>query len=152
MKGEVPLLHERCMRYQFEHLFYEEAEKAFAGNPAIDNHLRLNRYIETAGERAVDERADPRLRKFLHALFDPVMRNYATAIDMLGEPGAVLELNTPAAVVRARDGLHLPDVEALFDDLTRRNILVFDKETRTWRWGASAGDIEAYAECLTPIS
>lgn len=152
MKGEIPPMHERCMRYQFEHLFYDEAEKAFAGNPAIENHLRLNRYIEAGDGPIVDEREDVRLRSLLHALFGPVMRDYAAGIELLGKPGDTLELNTPASLVRARPGLHLPDVEGLFDDLTRRNILARDEESRTWRWGADAGDIEAYAECLTRTS
>lgn len=152
MKGEIPPLHERCMRYQFEHLFYDEAEKAFAGNPAIENHLRLNRYIETGEGTGVDERADARLRGLLQALFGPVMRNYATALEMLGEPGDTLGLNTPASVVRAHPDLHLPDVEGLFADLTRRDILARDEESRAWRWGANARDIEAYAECLTRTS
>ena len=148
MKGEVPPVHERCMRFQFEHLFYADAEKTFAGNPAIENHLRLNRYFEApAGDLA-----EPRLQSLLHALFDPVIRNYATATEMLGAPGETLELNTPASVVRADNSLFLPDVEALFDDLTQRKILARDAESRTWHWGANAGDIESYAECLTRTS
>jgi len=150
LKGEVPEVHERCMRYQFEHLFYAEAESFFAGNPAIENHLRLNRYIEAGN--ASDERADARLQSLLRALFGPVIRNYATAVEMLGEPGAALGLNTPAGVVRADGNLHLPDIEGLFDDLTRRNILAFDKESKTWCWGDKAGDIKTYAACLTRTS
>ena len=147
MKGDIPPLHERCMRYQFEHLFYAEAGRAFAGNPAIENHLRLNQYIDDA-VHSVDERGDARVRNLLQALFGPVIDNYAQAIDALGEPGAALELNTPASVVRAGTHLHLPDIEGLFEDLTGRGILAFDDASATWQWGDKAGDVRAYAKQL----
>jgi hypothetical protein len=70
--------------------------------------------------------------------------------DALGDSALTLELNTPLAIVRARteDQLHIPDVEAAFDDLTRRNILTYDELDKTYSWGPEAAALKAYCECL----
>jgi hypothetical protein len=146
----VSPLHERCMRYQFEHLFYAEAEHVFAGNPAIENHIRLNRFGNFVPPDGEVEPKDPQDLKFLRVLFKQVVRNYIVVTDALGDPALALELNTPLAIVRARteDQLHIPDVEAAFDDLTRRNILTYDELDKTYSWGPEAAALKAYCECL----
>ena len=146
----VCALHERCMRYQYEHLFYAEAEKAFAGNPAIENHIRANRYGEFAAPPGRDEPEDPRNHVFLRALFGQVVRNYRVVLDALGEPGSAMEVNSPLAAVKAHldKELHIADVEALFGDLEHRNILAFDREEKTYFWGPEAGGIKAYREAV----
>lgn len=146
----VPRAHERCMRYQYEHLFYAEAEQAFAGNPAIENHIRTNRYGEFAAPDMRSEPEDPHLLPFLRVLFGQVVRNYRVVADALGDPSSPLVLNTPLAVLNARsaDELHIPDVESAFDDLTRRGILAFDEDGRNYSWGPEAAQLPAYRECL----
>ncbi|MEJ2256157.1 MAG: SDR family oxidoreductase [Woeseiaceae bacterium] len=146
----VSALHERCMRYQYEHLFYTEAEQAFAGNPAIQNHIRRNRYATiTPPDRAADPE-DPRTAMFLRALFGDVVRNYRITVDTLGSPGSTLELTTPLAVIKARldDELHVPDVEGAFEDLVQRNILAYDAEQKAWFWGPEADKLGAYRDAL----
>lgn len=146
----VPRVHERCMRYQYEHLFYAEAERAFAGNPAIESHIRTNRYGEFAPPDTAGAPEDPRVLPFLRVLFGQVVRNYRIVTDALGSPDTPLALNSPLAVIDARpdDELHIPDVESAFADLTRRGILVRDGDTNTWSWGSGAGQLESYRECL----
>ncbi|MDH5622323.1 MAG: SDR family oxidoreductase, partial [Gammaproteobacteria bacterium] len=120
----VSPLHERCMRYHFEHLFYAEAEHVFAGNPAIENHIRVNRYGNFVPPDGEVEPKAPQDLRFLRALFGQVVRNYKVVSDALGDAGSPLVLNTPLAVLRARpdEQLHVPDVEGAFNDLARRNI------------------------------
>ena len=87
---------------------------------------------------------------FLRALFGDVVRNYRAVIDALGDPAVPLELNSPLAVVRARlaDELHVPDVEAAFDDLASRHILDCDKEEKTYFWGPNAAELDGYRAAL----
>ena len=146
----VSPLHERCMRYQFEHLFYAEAEHVFAGNPAIENHIRLNRFGNFVPPDGEVEPKDPQDLQFLRALFGQVVRNYRVVTAALGDPASSLKLNTPLAVIRAHpdDQLHIPDVEAAFDDLTGRNILTYDETDKTYSWGTDAAALKAYCECL----
>ncbi|MBT8081341.1 MAG: SDR family oxidoreductase [Gammaproteobacteria bacterium] len=148
-RGVSPL-HERGMRYQYEHLFYAEAEQAFAGNPAIRSHIRRNRYGEFATPDNGTAQQDPRVLLFLRALFGDVVRNYRVVIDALGDPAVPLRLNTPLAVVRARldDELHVPDVEAVFNDLASRHILDCDKEEKTYFWGTNAAELDGYRAAL----
>lgn len=147
---DVPPVHERCMRYHYEHLFYGEAAQAFAGNPAIENHVRRNGYRAAAPPDFMQVPDEQRMHGFLRALFGQLVRNYRLAIDSLGGPDGELRLDTPQAVVRARqgDGLHLPDVEGLFDDLLERSILAFDDEKKVYSWGPEAARLRTYRECL----
>jgi 1-acyl-sn-glycerol-3-phosphate acyltransferase len=147
---EVSPLIERCMRYQFAHLFYAEAALAFAGHPAIERHICKNRYAELGMPNPEAELRDPRLTQLLRAMFGPVVRDYQAVADALGEPGQPFTVNSPVAMVQSRPGenLHLPDVEGAFEDLTERNILLYDDEERTYNWGPEAKEIKTYREWL----
>jgi thioester reductase-like protein len=146
----VSPLHERCMRYQYEHLFYTEAEQTFAGNPAIENHIRTNRYGKFAPPDRGDEPEDPHVQIFLRALFGQVVHNYRLVVDALGAPGTAIEHHTPVAFVKARpdENLHIPDVEGVFADLKSRNILAYDEDDKTYFWGPEADAIKAYRDAL----
>jgi hypothetical protein len=146
----VPPLIARCMHYQFEHVFYTEAAIAFAGHPAVENHIRLNRYAEAGPPSPELELDDPRVIKVLVALFGPIVRSYRATAAALGDPNEPLALTTPAAVLRSRadDNLHLGDVEGAFSDMAARRILAYDKEEKTYSWGAEVDKFEAYRECL----
>lgn len=146
----VSPLHERCMHYHFEHLFYAEAEHVFAENPAIRKHIRMNHYGNfVPPDGNVEPKCAQDLR-FLRVLFGEVVRNYKIVSDALGAPGSPLQLNTPLAVVRTRqaDELHVPDVENVFDDLMQRGVLAYDKQQKTYSWGPHAAALKAYRECL----
>ncbi|MEE8544047.1 MAG: SDR family oxidoreductase [Gammaproteobacteria bacterium] len=143
----------RCMRYQFEHLFYEEAALAFAGHPAIENHIRLNRYAQSGPPNPRVERQDPRVLRLLRSLFGPVVRDYQVVSAALGEPDTPLVLNSPMAVTQSRPGenLHFPDVEGAFTDLTERRILLYDQDKKNYSWGPKAADIASYRAWLVRI-
>jgi hypothetical protein len=138
------------MNYQFEHVFYSEAAIAFKGHPAVESHIRQNRYANVGPPSPELELDDPRVIKVLVALFGPVVRGYRSTAAALGDPGTPLELTTPAAVLRAvgDDNLHLGDVQGAFTDMLERNILAYDKDAKTYGWGPEADKFEAYRECL----
>ena len=146
----VSPLHERCMRYHYEHLFYAEAEQAFPGNPAIENHIRRNRYGRSVPPDLGADANDPRLRRFLRVLFCRVVDNYRVVVDGLGKPGSALDLGTAKAYARARpqDELHIPDVEGALVDLVDREILSYDADAKRYCWGTRAAALHAYRECL----
>jgi len=139
----------RCMHYQFEHLFYTEAAIAFAGHPAVESHIRLNRYAEAGPPSPELELDAPRVIQVLCALFGPVVRGYRATAAVLGEPNVPLTLTSPAAVLRSRsdDVLPLADVEGVFADMVERNILAYDKYEKVYRRGPEADKIEAYRKC-----
>jgi len=147
---EVSPLIERCMRYQFAHLFYAEAALAFAGHPAIESHIRKNRFAELSMPNLQAELQDPHLLQLLRAMFGPVVRDYQAVADALGEPGTPPAVSSPVAMVQSRQGenLHLPDVEGAFEDLTERHILLFDEEEQIYGWGPKAEEIKTYREWL----
>ena len=144
-----PLI-ERCMRYQFEHLFYTEAALAFADHPAIENHIRLNRYAQAGPPNPEAELQDPRVLRLLRALFGPVVRDYVAVANALGEPGTPLVLNSPPAVLQSLpdENLHLPDLEGAFADLTERGILLYYQDKKNYSWGPRAAGIAEYREWL----
>lgn len=146
----VPPLIARCMNYQFEHVFYAEAAIAFAGHPAVESHIRLNRYAVMGPPSPELELDDPRVVNVLVALFGPVVRGYRTTATALGDPSVPLELTTPAAVLRAvaDDNLHLGDVEGAFADMLKRNILAYNRDEKVYSWGPEADKFGAYRECL----
>ena len=141
---------ERCMRYQFEHVFYAEAALAFAGHPAVDNHIRLNGYAQVGAADPEAELQDPRVGRVLRALFEPVVRDYQAVAAALGEPGTPLAVSSPVAMMQSRsgEGLHLPDVEGAFEDLAERRIVVREHEQESYDWGPHAAEIEAYRAWL----
>ena len=122
----------------------------FWANCAHDskNHIRSNRYGEFAPPGFGSGGQGPRLLQFLRALFGAVVHDYQVVVNALGEPGAKLQANSPLAVLRAHDDLHIPDVEGAFADLAERGILAYDDERREYRWGPEAAEIAAYRECL----
>lgn len=146
----VSPLVERCMRYQFEHLFYTEAALAFAGHPAVDNHIRLNRFAQAGPPNPKIELQDPRVLRLLRSLFGPVVRDYQVVAAALGEPATPLVLNSPMAILQSRpdENLHLPDVEGAFADLTERRILLYDQGKKNYSWGPEAAEIAAYRAWL----
>ncbi len=144
---------ERCMRYQFLHLFYPEASLAFAGNPAVEHHIRRNAWAPAASARDPETAlGEPRTRALLAALFEPVARGYAATARSLGVPAPGEPVPGPEAVVASLEDVALPDVEGAFDDLGERGVLLRDESAGRWLWGPRADDVVPYAEACERIS
>ncbi len=142
--GQEPLgaIIERCMRYQFEHLFYAEAALAFAGHPAVEHYIRRNSYRSVATNDLDRDLGDPCGRQVLQTLFEPVCEAYAAVAEALGSPAAPPRIASPVELVRAQPAIFLPDAEAAFEDLTERGVLV--RQSRGYVWGPRATEIDAY--------
>ena len=143
----LPPLVERSWREQFAPLFFPEAVLAFAGNPAIESHVRRNAWAAPrAGldpERAL---ADPRMRALLRALFDPVRADHAaTARALAARAAAGGPVPEPARLVRELPDAWLPEVEAACRDLAERGMLIPGAQS-SWRFGPRAGELAAYAD------
>ncbi len=54
------------------------------------------------------------------------------------------------ALVKARpeDNLHIPDVQGVFEDLAKQDILAYDEEEKSYFWGPEADELKAYRDAL----
>ena len=135
---------ERGMRYHWIHLFYPEAVAAFPNQPAIRHHVTLNGY---APRDRVDVNAglqDPKVRKLLTTLFKPICHDYEIVAESLGEPIMPLDSLSAKSLIIRQPEAHLPTLEAAFEDLLQRGILVRAKESDHFAWGPQAEDISDY--------
>lgn len=145
-RAAVPALVERGLREHFAARFHPEAALAYAGNPAIEHHVRCNAWAPASGGVDPEEElADARVCSIVGALFDPVRRDYAATARALAsiEPGGAVP--PPAALAPQLAGAYLPDVEAAYEALAERGMLARASESAPWAFGAGAGDLTDYA-------
>ena len=135
---------ERGMRYHWIHLFYQEAEAAFPNQPAIKHHIALNGYASRERIDINAELQNPKVRKLLTTLFKPVCRDYEIVAESLGEPIVPLNSLSAKSIVNSQPEAHLPTLEAAFEDLLHREILVKTDESDGFAWGPQAEDIRDY--------
>lgn len=145
-EASVDATAERCMRYHWIHHFYGDAELSWPGHPAITHHTRGNSYAPVFMPTAAELR-DPRLRAVLHALFEPIARDYATAATKLGSPEWAPRHASPRSVLYETPSAYLPNLQAAFSDLADRGVLALD-ESGTYEWGPNAAAIEEYREAV----
>lgn len=139
---------ERCLREQIAPWFLSEAALAYPGNPAVEDHVRRQSWASPPA--AVDpaaELADPKVRAVVRALFDPIRAAKAAgARALLAQQAHVLP--APAELLRSLPDAHLPDLEALYEELTERGVLARgDGSDRraVWHFGPRAAELAAYA-------
>ncbi|MGO9604503.1 MAG: 1-acyl-sn-glycerol-3-phosphate acyltransferase [Candidatus Binataceae bacterium] len=151
-RGKPGGLLERCMRYQWMHVFYTEARTAFLENPAVQHHIARNGFLQTPAMSDEHFRSDPRIDELLVRIFAPICRDYALVADALGEPGDSIEGITAVEIVREHPSAFLPDVEAAFEALISQRILGHGEERGTYRWSRRAEDIYAFRRgCELPV-
>jgi 1-acyl-sn-glycerol-3-phosphate acyltransferase len=145
-RAPVPALVERGLREHFAARFHPEAALAYAGNPAIEHHVRSNAWAPASGGVDPEEElADARVCALVAALFDPVRADYAATARALAaiEAGGVVP--PPAVLARRLADAYLPDVEAAYEALAERGMLARRSESAPWSFGAAAGDLADYA-------
>lgn len=149
---ELEAVAETCMRYNWQHLFYADAQTLWPHHPAIRHHTAHNGYAHPQGQpsRALH---DPRLRELLYALFQPVVRDYrAVAQALVPTSGHVRPEFPPRhgaslTVLYDAPHAHLPHVQAAFADLVTRGVLVADGEFGH-QWGPNAHQLPLWlADC-----
>lgn len=149
--GPLPALVERCLRHQFEHFFYPEAARCFAGNPALTWLARAHEAGPARDAAAEMRSTDERLQRLLRALFAPVCREFAATARALGTPDAPPRIATAREVLGAGRDVLLTHAEAALDDLLRRKILT--RADGGFTWGPRALEIDAYrAACARGIA
>ena len=84
------------------------------------------------------------MRKLLTTLFKPVCRDYEIVAESLGEPIVPLNSLSAKSIIIRQPEAHLPTLEAAFEDLLQRGILVRAKESNNFAWGPKAEDISDY--------
>ncbi len=147
----VSQLIERCMRYDWVHLFYPELCELFPNHPALRYHVRRNGHFLPAEIDALAELADPRLRRLLHDLFESVCRDYMSVAESLGSPPTPPVIPSARELVRRVPEAHLPTLEEAFEDLIERQIVVRDPESEGFAWGPRAADLADYRKaCARP--
>jgi fatty acyl-CoA reductase len=147
--GDVDAVTELCMRYHWMHLLYPEAKALWPDHPAILHHTRQNGFH--VPDRVSADLDDPRLRALLRSLFEPVARDYAQVAERLGEPSFAPRHASARSLLHEAPDAHLPYLQAAFEDLADRGIVVLDRKAGSIAWGPQAADIEAYKQaCVWP--
>lgn len=136
---------EQALRYQWQHLFHEEALALWPDHPAIQHHVKSSGYHKQAYCATAAELDDPRLRKLLRSVFEPVARDYSRVAYALGSPDWAPRHANPRTVVYELPDAYQPHVTGLFDDLIARQILAKDGLGRAV-WGPKAQGIDAYRD------
>jgi alcohol-forming fatty acyl-CoA reductase len=145
---------ERSLRYHWMHLFYTDLAQRMPVHPALSHHRAVHGFAPEAGESALPVPGeDPALEQLLSLLFAPVCRDYQRVAEALGPDDGALLAPTAAALVRQESEAHLPDLEAAFDDLRDRGIIVLAKDRPGgFAWGPNKEDLPAYrAACAWPV-
>lgn len=136
---------EQALRYQWQHLFHEEALTLWPEHPAIQHHVRQIGYHKQEYCATAAELDDPRLRKLLRAVFEPVARDYDRVAFSLGSAQWPPRHATPRTVGYELPDAYLPHIHGAFDDLIARQILAKDDQGRA-TWGSKAAEIDNYRD------
>ncbi len=141
---------EHSLRYQWQHLFMDEALAIWPEHPALQHHVARNSFHRQQYTATGAEIHDPRLHKLLRALFEPVARDYARVAQALGTPAFPPRHALASTAVYEMPDAYLPTIQAAFDDMVERGILVVGAGGRH-DWGPRAADLSAYREqCRLP--
>ena len=141
---------EHSLRYQWLHLFMDEALTLWPNHAALTHHATVNGYQQQLYAAHGAELDDPRLHKLLVALFGAVARDYARVANALGSVEFPPRHALARTVVHELPDAYLPTVQSVFDDLVARHILQPDEQGRH-SWGPQAAAIAAYREaCKLP--
>ena len=147
---QVSPLIERCMRHDWMHVFYPDLVAAFPEHPVVRYHVRRNGPLPEQTSDAHVEAGDPRLRRLLLELLEPLCRDYLTVVESLGSPPDAPAVPSARELVRQSPGAHLPSLEEAFEDLVERQIVQRDGGVG-YVWGPRAFDLADYSKaCAWP--
>ena len=148
---QVSPLIERCMRYDWMHVFYRDLVAAFPEHPVVRHHVQRNGPLEDRTDEPHIEPGDPRLRQLLLELLEPLCRDYLTVVDALGSPPKAIVVPSAGELMRRSPEAHLPALEEAFEDLVERQILERDGSDEGYLWGPRASDLGDYKKaCAWP--
>lgn len=152
VRGHVDAVTEQCMRYHWMHLFYPEARALWPQHPAIVHHTEQNGWHRPTRAISDVDLREPRLLALLHALFEPVARDYAKVAESLGSTDHAPRHASARSLLHEAPGAHLPHLQAALEDLAARDILVLDRKLGAVAWGTQAAGFQAYKDaCVWPV-
>jgi 1-acyl-sn-glycerol-3-phosphate acyltransferase len=132
LRGEeaLPPLAERCLRNNWLHHFYPEAQALYGNDPAVTAHLRRNGYgvvpeLSSTGATALavgGEPLHPDLEALIRALFEPIRRDIRATWAWVRQRPPQQAPATPRDVLRALPELYLPDVEDALADVAPASV------------------------------
>lgn len=135
---EVPELVRRTFETQWMHLFYTDALERFAGNEAVEAHVRRNGFWFPAGTGS----DDPETAALLDALFEPICRDYArVAAEVASFPEEGLSVH---GVVGRLSDVFLREVEDAMEELADAGVL--ERDGDRYRRAEGVTDAESFRE------
>ncbi len=143
---------ERCLRYQWLHLFYADVRALYPSHPALEHHMRSNDYAGSARRDVeADAATDPRLLIFLRRAFQPICDTYAAVTEALGEPHKPLRVRSQRELLQQLPPLCAPFLDAAVGALCEAGILRRNEGNGELAWGPHANALPAYrAACRYP--
>ena len=150
----VPIDYEtgRGMHYHFQHVFYPDLLKRYPDHPALRHHIEAHGFVPSELMPAPSAKADARLERLLEILFEPICSDYQRVAESLGPKDGALLAPPVQSLVRNSATAHLPDLNAAYDALVARKIIVIDTDRQGgYSWGENADDIQQFTEsCAWP--
>ncbi len=149
---QVSPLIERCMRYDWMHVFYADLVDAFPEHPVVRFHVRRNGSLPGRSSDPRVEATDPRLRRLLLGLLEALCHDYRTVVDSLGSPPEAIAVPSARELVRQSKDAHLPTLEEAFEDLVERRIIErVGGDGAGYVWGPRASGLADYRKaCAWP--
>jgi 1-acyl-sn-glycerol-3-phosphate acyltransferase len=151
LQGSVDPVTELSMRWHWMHLWYPEARALWPDHPVVQHHTAAHGWHMPERQPSDADLRDPRVHQLLRALFEPVARDYATVAASVGQPPWPPRHASARSLLHDAAGSHLPYLQAAFDDLAERGVLVVDRKDGAIAWGPHADQLAAYREaCVWP--
>jgi thioester reductase-like protein len=147
---ELSPVTEYSLRHQWLYRFYDDALARWADHPVVQHEARARRWLP-ATPRAVE--ADARWGAMLDALFGPLLKDVPVVLEKLGTPEWAPRYGTPTAMLADAPGVHVLNVQAVFDTLVAEGILERLADGKTHGWGPSAHQLDRFrARCQAAAS
>lgn len=137
---------------QWLHWFLPDARALFPNNLAVQDHAARHLWTRAVPAGDVGDRDDPRLRRIVAALVQPIVLDYELAVRRLGTPAGSpdreLPFPSPRALAAAYPVAHLPFLEDAYRALCDRGILK-EAQPGTYTWGSAASEVGAFHAAVT---
>lgn len=142
----------RGMHYHFQHIFYPDLLQRYPDHPALRHHIEQHGFIAAELMPEVPAKPDARLDKLLAILFEPICADYQRVAASLGPKDGALLAPPVQSLVRNSTDAHLPDLNAAYDALVARQIIVADPARQGgYSWGEHADKVKDFeVSCAWP--
>lgn len=137
---------ERTMRYHWLHYFYPEALAYDGGHPVIQDHVARNAFASGASMPAPQAPTQTRVQALLRAVFEPICNDYTRVLGTIADADGQLDASDAKGIAAMLSGSFLPDVEAVLEALTERQILASAASGSGLAPGSCWSDLSTFAD------